>query len=314
MELEIRHLRVICAIAESGSLTRAAAALRLTQPGLSAQLSRIETMLGGRLFERTSAGAVPTPFGEVVLTRARAVLPTIDELLGATTLAARTGPAPRRFRLGSINAPLLGGLITAIRAHHPAAEITSREQGSPIPLIDDLANGRLEAAIVGDCPGYELTAPPGVVLQPIATEPAFVALPSGHRLAAGDEVSLDDLAAEDWVLPRPDNDRTREYWSKTFLGNGHQMRTAHEAEGRLLLDLVRSGHAVTLCQPTFEELPGVAVRPIAGNPIWYRHAVAWHQDGPLAAMRSALIQHCTKAYENAIARSPVYQRWLKRET
>ena len=78
MELEIRHLRVICTVAQTGSVSRAAAALRVSQPGLSAQLHRIERMLGGTLFERRPHGIAITPFGEMILARARAVLPTID--------------------------------------------------------------------------------------------------------------------------------------------------------------------------------------------------------------------------------------------
>ncbi len=54
----MRHLRVVATIAETGSLTKAAAALRLSQPGLSAQLRRIEQLLGGRLFDRGSNGVV----------------------------------------------------------------------------------------------------------------------------------------------------------------------------------------------------------------------------------------------------------------
>jgi len=80
MELEIRHLRVICMVAKTGSVSRAAAALRVSQPGLSAQLHRIERMLGGTLFERRPQGVAITPFGEMVLARARAILPTIDDL------------------------------------------------------------------------------------------------------------------------------------------------------------------------------------------------------------------------------------------
>ncbi|WP_457032493.1 LysR family transcriptional regulator [Kitasatospora sp. P5_F3] len=311
MELELRHLRIICAIAESGSLSRAAAALRLSQPGLSAQLRRIENLLGGPLFDRRPSGAVPTAFGEVVLARARSVLPTVDDLLGASALAARAGAPVPQLRLGSVNAPLLGGLITALKIHHPAARIVSRGHGSSPPLVDDIANGRLDAAVVGDSPGYELAPCPAVNLHPIATEPLFVALPAGHRLAERAEVTLDELSDEDWASPRPDDDRIREYWSTTLLATGHRMRTVHEVEGRLLLELVRGGHAVSLCQASFEELPGIAVRPIAGDPLWYRHLLAWHRSGPLAHLGPELIQHVAEAQRTAAARSPAYQRWLR---
>ncbi|MEU6968628.1 LysR family transcriptional regulator [Kitasatospora aureofaciens] len=313
MELEFRHLRIICSIADCGSLTRAAASLRLTQPGLSAQLARIERALGGELFSRAQSGVIPTAFGEEVLSRARAVLPTVDELLEVATLAPQTGWSQHRFRLGSVNAPLLGGLITAIRSHHPEAEISSRGQGCPVPLVEAVAGGRLEAAVVGDSPGYELALPAGVAGEPIATEPLFVALPAAHPLAALEEVALEDLEGEDWAAPRPDNDRIREYWSRTLLVLGRRLRVVHEVEGRLVLDLVRSGHAVSFCQATFEEVPGITVRPIVGNPLWYRHVLAWHEEGPLASLRPSLVQTVTEAYWTAAARSAVYRSWLERQ-
>ncbi|GAA0249436.1 LysR family transcriptional regulator [Saccharothrix mutabilis subsp. mutabilis] len=307
MELEVRHLRAICAIAETGSLTRAAAALHQTQPGLSAQLRRIETMLGGTLFERGQNGVVPTSFGEVVLARAQAVLPTLDDLMNTAAVAPRKAGA-ERFRLGSAPAPLLGGLISAVREVHPGADVSSRGHHTPQPLLDDVAGGRLEAVIVGDSPGYELPASPGVVLRPIVTEPVFAIVPAAHWLADREEVELADLLEQDWAVPRPE-DRTPEYWARVALGVGRRMRIRYEAEGRLLVEVVRHGHAVSLVQPTFDEVPGIAVRPIVGDPIHFRHVLAWHRDGPMAATGERIACLVTQSYEEARDRSPVYRRW-----
>ena len=313
MELEIRHLRVVCAVAETGSLTRAAAALRLTQPGLSAQLQRIEAALGAQLFTRSATGAVPTPLGEVVLTRARAVLPAMDDLARVTSLAARTNHADGPVRIGTINSPLIGGVLDAIQRLHPEAEVGSRLQGSPLPLLADLAEGRLELAVVGDSPGFELSAPADVRLTPVATEPVFVALPAGHPMAASPTVDLADVENEAWVAPQADADRTREYCTATLAASGRNLCVKHEAEGRVVTELVRSGHALSLCQPTFPESPGVAVRPIAGNPLWYRHLLAWHAAGPFAGEEAAavLTAHAEAAYQAAVDRSPAYRRWLE---
>jgi DNA-binding transcriptional LysR family regulator len=309
MELEVRHLRVICAIAETGSLTRAAAALQQSQPGLSAQLRRIEDMLGGRLFDRGRDGVVPTSLGDLVIARALAVLPTLDELMNTAAIAPRSAALTHRFRLGAMSGPLLGGLISAIRVVCPDAEITARGQLTPQPLLDDVEHGRLEVAVVGDSPGYELPAPAGVVLRTIVTEPVFAVLPKAHPLARQQEVDLTDLMDEDWAVPRPE-DRTPEYWARVGLGTGRRMRVRYEAEGRVLVEIVRHGHAVSLVQPTFDEVPGIAVRPIAGDPIRYRHLLAWHRDGPLAVSGDIVCRHVTEAYHQASDRSPVYRRWL----
>lgn len=312
MDLEVRHLRVICAIAEAGSLTRAAASLRMTQPGLSAQLRRIEAMLGGPIFDRGQAGAVPTALGELVLPRARAILPGIDGLLSDTARAARCGGAPGRVRLGSVGAPLLADLIVASRKVIQGAEVTTRCQYSPSPLLDDLAAGRLEAAVLGDNPGHELPPREGVVLRPVVSEPVFALLPARHPLAGREETSVSELIEDDWAMPHPDSDRTREYWASVFSRTGHQPHTPYEAEGRQLIEIVRAGLAVSLCQATFIEVPGVAVRPLAGNPFWYRHVLAWRSDGPLAAHGDEIVRRVAEGYLATCAAAPAYARWRER--
>ncbi|MGM7446191.1 LysR family transcriptional regulator, partial [Streptomyces tunisiensis] len=84
MELEVRHLRALCAIADTGSLHRAARQLGVAQPSLSTQLRRIEQELGGALFVRARTGCRPTPLGRLVLSRAR---PLVSELRSLVTEA-----------------------------------------------------------------------------------------------------------------------------------------------------------------------------------------------------------------------------------
>ncbi|MFC7587759.1 LysR family transcriptional regulator [Nonomuraea antimicrobica] len=80
MDLELRHLRIVRAVADAGSVSKAASLLGLAQPALTAQLKRIERVLGGALFERDRHGARPTRLGELVLARARVLLPAAKEL------------------------------------------------------------------------------------------------------------------------------------------------------------------------------------------------------------------------------------------
>jgi DNA-binding transcriptional LysR family regulator len=311
MELEVRHLRAICVIAETGSLTRAAAALQQSQPGLSAQLRRIESMLGGQLFERRKDGVVLTSFGELIVTRAQAVLPTVDELMNTTALALAAAGQTHRVRIGALGGPLLPGLVNAIQRHYPEADITTRAHQASVPLIDDIATGRLEAALLGDSPGYEVSHPAGVVLRTIVDEPIFALLPQAHQLAAKDEVTLADLVDEDWATPSA-HDRTPEYWMRVLLDTGKLPRVRYEAQGRMLVELVRHSLAVSLCQATFVEIPGVVVRPIAGDPLWYRHILAWHQDGPLAGHGETIAQELIEFYARECVLNEPYRRWRSR--
>jgi DNA-binding transcriptional LysR family regulator len=312
MELEVRHLRVICTVAEIGSVSRAAAALRISQPALSAQLHRIERMLGGALFARRPHGLVVTPFGDMVLARARAVLPTIDELSRATTRGAAGDGDPGLLRLGSVNAPLLAGLVTGLRLWFPRAAITTHGEGSPTPLAGMVASHLLELAIAGENPGYELPRIPGVVHHTVATEPVFVLLSSQHPLAEAPEIDLADLAAEDFGLPRPDDDRTREYYALACLAAGFDMRVPHDIEGTPLLDLIRAGSAITFCQATFRTGPGMTARPLTGNPLWYRHVLLWHREGPFGPHGAAVARLAAEVYKDATRRNATYPAWLTR--
>ena len=103
MNLELRHLKVVCAIAETGSVTKAASQLGLAQPALTAQLQRIERTLGGPLFDRDRRGARPTALGELVLSRARVLLPAMKGLQDEAARLAGAGAddALGRYRIGA---------------------------------------------------------------------------------------------------------------------------------------------------------------------------------------------------------------------
>src|SRR6266571_6531866 len=79
MDIEVRHLRLVAAVAEMGSLTRAGDHLHLTQSALSHQLRDIETRLGAALFLRVGKRLVLTPAGERLLTSARELLERLQQ-------------------------------------------------------------------------------------------------------------------------------------------------------------------------------------------------------------------------------------------
>ena len=93
MRVELKQLRQVIALAESGSFSRAAAALHISQPALSRSIQGVERDFGSELFVRSGAGVVPTDFGRVLIERARDVLRLADELAGEHAAAAsqRTG-------------------------------------------------------------------------------------------------------------------------------------------------------------------------------------------------------------------------------
>jgi DNA-binding transcriptional LysR family regulator len=74
-------VRSVAAIQETGSITRAANLLGLSQPAISAQVKRIEGIVGGSIFQKTPNGSVPTELGKLVLSQAQKMLEANDQLL-----------------------------------------------------------------------------------------------------------------------------------------------------------------------------------------------------------------------------------------
>src|SRR5258706_1064134 len=110
MELEVRHLRVLVAVADHGSVTKAAATLGLSQPSLSSQLRRIEKELGAPLFDRSHEGMVPTELGRSVLAKARSVLADMADLRTRNVCADDANRAVE-LRIGSMPGPLLARMV-----------------------------------------------------------------------------------------------------------------------------------------------------------------------------------------------------------
>ncbi|GGD70636.1 LysR family transcriptional regulator [Microbacterium murale] len=83
--MELRHLRYFAAVVEAGSISAAAAQLRLSQPSLSVAISRLETEVGTPLLERSTRGVEPTSAGRYLLGASSRVLSDVDEIASTLT-------------------------------------------------------------------------------------------------------------------------------------------------------------------------------------------------------------------------------------
>lgn len=148
LPLTLRHLRYFEALSRQGHFGRAAEECGVSQPALSVQVRELETLLGAPLVERGARQVRLTSLGESLAERARAILQSVEEL-GDLARAARGGLGGR-LRIGVIPtiAPyLLPRVIQLLAAAHPGLDPTPREAITR-RLIDDLAEGRLDCAIV----------------------------------------------------------------------------------------------------------------------------------------------------------------------
>lgn len=309
MRLELRHLTMVCAIADNGSVTKAASTLGLAQPALTAQLQRIERALGGALFERDRRGARPTPLGELVLARARVLLPAVRGLQDEAARVASNGASMPLYRIGAANSPILSGLVHRLTADSPRAHLTTCVSWAGSELADLLATGRLDFALLGVCGD---TAPPSdhhLAWQLVAVDAMFVLLPDDHRLAGKDEVDLTDLADARWVTT-PDDGCLRDCFVAACVRSGFTPLRLYEGDLRTCVEMVEAGDAVALCQSSFRPYPGLVSVPIAGVPLRWRHLLGWHPDSPTAKESGRIIGYAAAAYRDAVTRLPRVRKWL----
>ena len=155
MQLDPAALRVIEAVARHGTLTRAGAALGLSQPAISYQLRRAEENLGLVLFQRSRAGCRPSPAGEVLLRGLLPALAQIDASIAEAQALARV-PALRILTDFGFAGLWLMPRLARFRARHPEVEVqitAAQEQRAPRP-----GEVAIRFARAGDLEGWLLLA------------------------------------------------------------------------------------------------------------------------------------------------------------
>ncbi|MFJ5210868.1 LysR family transcriptional regulator [Streptomyces nigra] len=303
MELEVRHLRALCAIADTGSLHRAARQLGVAQPSLSTQLRRIEQELGGELFLRARTGCRPTPLGRLVLSRARPLVSDMRALVAEARAAAMGGAA---LRVGSTASKALAGWLRRLRGH--GQDPTLHMNVSPNALLRMVADGQLDVAFVHEVEGCPLRIPPELRIRVLMDrEPQFVSLPTDHPAAARREVDLRDLAGDRWMVD-PTVDGEWDAVQRMFRAAGVNPQVLH-GDYYTADALVATGEVVAVCQPTHADSPTMAVRRLRGDPLGVRLLLAARTETDLDGVYPAL----EAAYWEAARLAPAYRDWLEHD-
>lgn len=190
MNVELRHLRVLAAIGDEGTVTGAAAVLHLSQPAVSRTLEQLETRVGTRLVERTTRRLALTDSGRRLWEHAHRILNELDDALAE----AATGPRPLRIgfawaALGEHTVPLL----RSWREEHPDTPVRVHRRDDPESA---LRLGEIDAAFL------RAPSPTDAGLRALALyrERRLAAVPEGDPLAHRSAVRLADLAGRPVVL------------------------------------------------------------------------------------------------------------------
>lgn len=193
--LTIRDLEYLTALAEHRHFGKAAQACHVSQPALSAQIQKLEQMLGVDLFERTNRSVMITDMGVAIAEQAKVIL---DEAQKFVSLAApEQKPLTGTLRLGAIatlGPYLMPHLFGSLRDAFPQLSLLMRE-GLTHQLVEDLKTGNLDAALVS--PTFQDDS---LKFIPLFFEPFWVAAPKGHPILKKEQVSGRDLRPEQMVL------------------------------------------------------------------------------------------------------------------
>jgi DNA-binding transcriptional LysR family regulator len=198
--MEVHQLRYFCAVAETGSFTRAAERELVAQPSLSQQIRKLEEELGARLFDRLGRSVRLTSVGQSFLPRARAVL---NELKFAKDEAAENQ--------SSVCGPVCVGVIPTIAPYFLPARIASFSRKFPqtaitvledvtARLVEKIRSGHVDMAVMAlPVRGHDLES------FPLHTERLFAMLPKDHPLAGKRTLMLKELREEPFLLLRDDH-------------------------------------------------------------------------------------------------------------
>jgi DNA-binding transcriptional LysR family regulator len=283
IDMELRHLRYFVAIAEEGSITRAAERLWVAQPGLSTQMRRLEAELGIKLFERHSRGVELTDAGELFLERARTALAAAEE-------ARSTGSNLEAGLLGTVRLGIatetpsrtVPSLLAGFAGDRPDVEVTVFESYGGT-LLRDLRDGRLDAvltpSILGSAEFRHLQ---------LGSEPWVVLVGPGHRLAESGPIEAEDLQGEQIVVTgHRDGAAYDRAVSDTLTELGVMPVLERGGPGPALFTAVAAGAAVALT--TAGEAPGGEMLVRALEPTRrVRFTLLWRDETPGPALNELI--------------------------
>jgi DNA-binding transcriptional LysR family regulator len=289
----LEQIRSFLTVVEEGSLHRAAARLRISQPALSRQMQALEHELGGRLLERMATGVSPTTGGQTLAKRMGALLASYDLAMTDTRRALRGETDQLRIAyLALVAKQYLSGPLREVRRSHPETDLKLVNL-SPGKQITALRAGEIDIGLTNE--SGELLAGE-FYTRTLAETGSYIALPDQHRLATRDRVRLSELKGEFFVGGDPQEvpglDRRVVAYCKKYgkfrpRFHGTAQTLAH------VFGLIANENAVFMFPGFASHLsfPGVVILPLADEEVTWKILVTWRRGragGALKALLDAL--------------------------
>ena len=279
-QVELRQLRCLVEVAETGTFTDAAIELGVSQAAVSRNVMGLERVLGVRLLHRTSRSVAPTSAGMQVLARARQVLAEVDELVRE----AMTGHT--RLRVGHAWSAM--GRHTAEfqrrwATEHPDVELQFVRTNT---ATGGLAEGLCDLAIVRTQVDRRFAH------ATVASERRYCALAAADPLAKKRTLTLDQLTDRTLAIDRRTGSTTADLWPEDARP---RIEYTHDVDDWLAA--IAGGRCVGLtphATVTQYRRDGVVYRPVRDAPPVDVHLI-WHRQDPHPATEAA-VTLLTKLY------------------
>lgn len=194
--MHLQQLRTLVAIAEQGSLSAAARALRISQPAVTKQIQRMESEIGLRLLVRgPRRGAELTPAGERTLAFARETLANLEALerelavfkeIGQATLVLAASTIPGEYLLPSV--------LAAFRTRYPRLKV-EMSVSDTADVATKLLADEADLGVIGS-----RIKRPGLRLERWVGDEIVLAVPPDHPFATRDRVSVEELGEQPLIL------------------------------------------------------------------------------------------------------------------
>lgn len=293
-DLEIQSVRVVRAIADTGSITAAAAQLGYSQPAVSQHLRRLETRLGLPAVERVGRGVRLTEAGRILARHAPAITTALDALRGE--LDELRGLRTARVRLAgfpSASPTIVPRLLASLAASHPGIEITYVE-AEPPEAVAAVREDRADIALTFSYPGDRVdphgTSARGLAAAEIGSDTMLIVVPATHAVAAASVIDVGALLDESWIAGCP---RCRGHLLEVCGREGFAPRITFETDNIAAVEgLVAAGVGVAmlphLAIASFPLLPGVATVPLPASESRSIHTITAHGADRVPAVRETL--------------------------
>jgi DNA-binding transcriptional LysR family regulator len=284
--MELRQLEYFVAVAQELHFGRAAESLHLSQPALSKQIQALEDSLEIQLFERTKHWVRLTLAGQKFLEVARNIL--VDVAAGIAVTKQVAAGTNGKLRIGFTESTLFSlapNIVRTYRQQYPQVELTLTSGGTETQ-VEALRTHQIDLGFV-----YLPIREPSLSIHPLFEEAYIAALPSFHRLARQQQIAIDSLATEPLIFyPRSLAPILHANFIKCCEREGFVPNIVQEAElAQTRLGLAAAGVGITFVLANLQNLnaKGVVYRPVVGDFLTLKLALAWRQNES-----SAVVHEC----------------------